>query len=147
MAEENGLIDQISWIVLEKVCRFLGEHPQLPLRTVSVNLTGQQVADATLLDRIDSLLDDCQLFGDKLRIEITERTVADDFEEVKQVMQCLEKRGVRFYLDDFGTGYSNLSSVLSLPFEVIKFDQSLVQMMGNSRSGYRTNAMISPPSP
>ncbi len=142
MAEENGLIDQISWIVLEKVCRFLGEHPQLPLRTVSVNLTGQQVADDTLLDRIDSLLADCQLSGDKLRIEITERTVADDFEEVKQVMQCLEKRGIRFYLDDFGTGYSNLSSMLSLPFEVIKFDQSLVQMMDNGRSGYRTIELL-----
>lgn len=142
MAEENGLIDQISWIVLEKVCRFMGEHPQLPLRTVSVNLTGQQVADVTLLDRIDSLLCDCQLSGDRLRIEITERTVAEDFEEVKQVMQCLEKKGIRFYLDDFGTGYSNLSSVLSLPFEVIKFDQSLVRIMDNDRSGYRTIELL-----
>lgn len=142
MAEESGLIDQISWIVLEKVCRFLGEHPQLPLRTVSVNLTGQQVSDVTLIDRIETLLHDCHLSGDRLRIEITERTVADDFEEVKQVMQCLEKKGIRFYLDDFGTGYSNLSGMLSLPFEVIKFDQSLVQMMDNSRSGYRTIELL-----
>lgn len=142
MAEENGLIDQISWIVLEKVCRFLGEHPQLPLRTVSVNLTEQQVSDVTLLERIDALLSECRLSGDRLRIEITERTVADDFEEVRQVMQCLEKKGVRFYLDDFGTGYSNLSSVLSLPFEVIKFDQSLVQMIDHGRRGYRTIELL-----
>lgn len=142
MAEENGLIDQISWIVLEKVCRFLGEHPELPLHTVSVNLTGQQVSDITLIDRIETVLSDCHLSGSRLRIEITERTVADDFEEVKNVMLCLKEKGVRFYLDDFGTGYSNLSSVLSLPFEVIKFDQSLVQMTGDSSRGKKTIGLL-----
>ncbi len=92
MAEEHGLIDQISWIVLEKVCRFLGAHPELELQTVSVNLTGQQVSDVTLIDRIETLLADCQLSGSRLRIEITERTVADDFEEVKKTMMHCRKR-------------------------------------------------------
>ena len=142
MAEEHGLIDQISWIVLEKVCRFLGEHPELALQTVSVNLTGQQVSDVTLIDRIEALLADCQLSGSRLRIEITERTVADDFEEVKKTMLRLQEKGIRFYLDDFGTGYSNLSSMFSLPFEVIKFDQSLVKMIDVSRNGRRTISLL-----
>lgn len=142
MAEENGLIDQISWIVLEKVCRFLGEHPALPLRTVSVNLTEQQVSDITLIERIETLLADCGLSGERLRIEITERTVADDFEDVREVMKRLGEKGIRFYLDDFGTGYSNLSSMLSLPFEVIKFDQSLVRMTGGSRNGRKTIELL-----
>ncbi len=142
MAEDNGLIDQISWIVLEKVCRYLGENPQLPLNTVSVNMTGQQISDVTFIERIETLLDSCHLPGSRLRIEITERTVADDFEEVKKVMRYLESRGIHFYLDDFGTGYSNLSSMLSLPFEVIKFDQSLIQIMKDDRSGCRTIALL-----
>ena len=124
------------------MCRFLGAHPEPELQTVSVNLTGQQVSDVTLIDRIETLLADCQLSGSRLRIEITERTVADDFEEVKKTMMRLQEKGIRFYLDDFGTGYSNLSSMFSLPFEVIKFDQSLVRMIDVSRNGRRTISLL-----
>lgn len=142
MAEDNGLIDDISWIVLEKVCGFLGAHPDLPLRTASVNLTGQQILDPTFIQRIEDLLDACRLDGNRLRIEITERTVTEDFPEVKRTMEHLEQRGIRFYLDDFGTGYSNLASMLSLPFEVIKFDQSLIRVMDSTPQGQKTIGLL-----
>ena len=142
MAEENGLIDNISWIVLEKVCEFLGSHPELPLKSVSVNMTGQQVLDPTFVGRIENNLEKYQVEGSRLRIEITERTITDDFDEVRKVMAYLSKRGIQFYLDDFGTGYSNLSSMLSLPFEVIKFDQSLVKMMDETDKGLRTIGLL-----
>ena len=80
--------------------------------------------------------------GERLRIEITERTVTDDFAEVKKVMESLAQKGIRFYLDDFGTGYSNLSSMLSLPFEVIKFDQSLVRAMDESEKALKTIGLL-----
>lgn len=142
MAEENGLIDAISWIVLEKVCRFLGEHPDLPLKTVSVNMTGQQILDPTFIGRIETNLEKYHLDGSRLRIEITERTVTEDFAEVRKVMEQLSKKGIHFYLDDFGTGYSNLSSMLSLPFEVIKFDQSLIQIMNDTEKGQKTIGLL-----
>ena len=142
MAEDNGLIDDISWIVLEKVCGFLGAHPDLPLRTTSVNLTGQQILDPAFIARIEGLLDTYKLDGNRLRIEITERTVTEDFPEVKRIMEHLEQRGIRFYLDDFGTGYSNLSSMLSLPFEVIKFDQSLIRVMDSTPQGQKTIGLL-----
>ena len=142
MAEANGLIDQISRIVLEKVCAFLGAHPELPLRTVSVNLTGEQVLAPDFIQQIRTLLDTYRLDGSRLRIEITERTVTEDFPAVKRVMERLEAWGIRFYLDDFGTGYSNLASMLSLPFEVIKFDQSLIRVMDGTPQGQRTIGLL-----
>jgi EAL domain-containing protein (putative c-di-GMP-specific phosphodiesterase class I)/GGDEF domain-containing protein len=142
MAEENGLIDGISWIVLEKVCRFLGGHPGLPIGTVSVNMTGQQILDPTFIRRIEENLERYRLDGSRLRIEITERTVTDDFAEVRKVMECLAAKGIQFYLDDFGTGYSNLASVLALPFEVIKFDQSLIRMMVETDKGLKTIGLL-----
>lgn len=142
MAEECGLIDAISWIVLEKVCEFLGANPALSLKTISVNMTGQQILDPTFIKRIEQNLEKYHVAGERLRIEITERTVTDDFAEVKRVMESLAQKGIHFYLDDFGTGYSNLSSMLSLPFEVIKFDQSLVQKMNESEKGLRTIGLL-----
>ncbi len=142
MAEENGLIDGISWIMLEKVCEFLGEHPDLPIDAISVNMTGQQIVDPTFSGRIEENLVKYGVDGSRLRIEITERTVLDDFAEVRRVMEYLAEKGIQFYLDDFGTGYSNLASMLSLPFEVIKFDQSLVRMMEDTDKGQRTIGLL-----
>lgn len=142
MAEINGLIDDISWIVLEKVCEFLGHYPDLPLSAVSVNMTGKQILNPGFVRRIEEHLENYHTDGGRLRIEITERIITEDFEKVKKVMEYLSQKGIHFYLDDFGTGYSNISSMLSLPFEVIKFDQSLVKTMNSSDKGLRTIGLL-----
>ncbi len=143
LAEGSSLIDSISWIVLEKVCDFLGRYKELPLKTVSVNMAGQQILDPTFVSRIEENLEKNHIEGSKLRIEITERTITDDFNKVKNIMQYLSEKGIHFYLDDFGTGYSNLSSMLRLPFEVIKFDMSLMRLMEESKKGSKTIELLS----
>ena len=65
----------------------------------------------------------------RLRFEITERMIARRPEQICRVMQQMTKMGFGFYLDDFGTGYSNFASVAQFPFECIKLDKSLVQLM------------------
>ena len=142
MAEDTGLIDGISWIVLEKVCHFLGSHPDLPLKTVSINMTGQQILDPSFIKRVKDSLEKNHLDGSRLRIEITERTIIEDFAEVKKVMEYLSGIGIHFYLDDFGTGYSNLSSMFSLPFEVIKFDQSLMRTINDTSKALKTIGLL-----
>lgn len=142
MAEDTGLIDGISWIVLEKVCHFLGSHPDLPLKTVSINMTGQQILDPSFIQRVEESLEKNHLDGSCLRIEITERTIIEDFAEVKKVMKRLSDMGIHFYLDDFGTGYSNLSSMFSLPFEVIKFDQSLMKTITETNKALKTIGLL-----
>lgn len=82
---------------------------------------------------IDDLLRRYKVSPSRLKIEITERVLTQDFNRMKTVMEALSKIGVKFYLDDFGTGYSNLSSVLDLHFEYIKIDHSLVSSLPNDR--------------
>ena len=40
-------------------------------------------------------------------------------------------------LDDFGVAYSNLSRVLTIPFETVKIDRSIVLLMGEHEN-YRS---------
>ena len=82
---------------------------------------------------IDDLLRRYKVSPSRLKIEITERVLTQDFNRMKTVMEALSKIGVKFYLDDFGTGYSNLSSVLDHHFEYIKIDHSLVSSLPNDR--------------
>ena len=142
LAEKNGLIDEISWMVLKKVCRFLGEHPDLPLESVSINMSIQQLTDRNFLRRVHSCQAQYGVPAGKLRFEITERTVTEKPAQVNAVMAQLAAEGIRFYLDDFGVGYSNLASMINLPFETVKLDASLMQNIDENRKMYDTMCLL-----
>lgn len=126
LAEETGLIGELSWIVLEGTCRLLGSGRVPDLRSVSINLSMQQFAEQELISRIVDSLDRNGVSHDRLKVEITERLLLQDMDRMRTAMAEMASRDIHFYLDDFGTGYSNLSCVLDLPFECVKLDQSLV---------------------
>lgn len=126
LAEENGLIDELSWLVLEEVCRLLSSGAAPGLESVSINLSMQQFLDPGLIPRLRGGLEAHRLAPHRLKIEITERVVAQDAVRTAAVMEELSRLGIRFYLDDFGTGWANLSCALDLPFQCIKLDHSLL---------------------
>ena len=71
---------------------------------------------------------------EKIAIEITESRNERDFEMVKGKIEELRDYGIKFYLDDFGTGYSNFERIMELPFDIIKFDRSMVIESGKSEA-------------
>ncbi len=142
LAEQNGLIDEISWQLLEKVCTFLSKHPDLPLRTVSINMAMQQITDRTFWNRIHGAQEAYGISLDKLRVEITERTISENPALVQRIMEYLSEKGLRFYLDDFGIGYSNLSNMMNLPFETVKLDASLLEDIAENTTRFRTIELL-----
>lgn len=136
LAEQNNLIDAITWQLLEKICRFLSDHPDLPLQSISINVPMHQLTSYTLWLRLQNLQAQYGIPLDRFRIEITERTIAENPQLVRTTMEHLSNAGLKFYLDDFGIGYSNLSSMLSLPFETIKLDSSLIRKLDNDLKSY-----------
>ena len=124
LAEETGLIDDLSWIVLEEICMLFGQM-RGKIDSVSINLSMQQFEDRNLSGRIHECLKRSGLSPDKLKIEVTERVLLQDMDYMKMIMEEMTGEGFGFYLDDFGTGYSNISCALSLPLEYTKLDRSL----------------------
>lgn len=142
LAEETGLIDDLSWIVLEEVCMLLGQMGD-KIDSVSINLSMQQFEDRNLSGRIHECLNRSGLSPDKLKIEVTERVLLQDMDYMKMIMEEMTGEGFGFYLDDFGTGYSNISCALSLPFEYIKLDRSLlVRLPGDRKAQVFVRSMI-----
>ena len=132
LAEKMGLVDRVSWIALEQVCTFLREHPDLPLRAVSVNLSMPQLLDPQLDERIEDCLREYGIATSRLKIEITERMVVEHEQAVADMLRKLADAGIGCYLDDFGTGYSNFSLVMRLPLECVKLDRSLLLNIASS---------------
>ena len=65
--------------------------------------------------------------GQRLRLEITERTVVHDLRATVDRMRALMAHGIEFSLDDFGSGNSSLTFLQKLPVREVKIDQSYVR--------------------
>ncbi len=128
-AEEKRLNRAITAIVLKKVCRFLGEHKDLDIGSVSVNMTPDEILDEKMPELLKATCEEYDVPLSKIRLEMTERTIQRDPKRINEVMENMKELGVSMYLDDFGTGYSNVTSLINMPFECIKLDKSLVDMI------------------
>ena len=142
LAEKTGLIDEISWLVLKKACHFLAGDPELPLQTISVNMTAQQLNDPAFSRKIHSCLNQYGISPERLRIEITERTITENPPLVRSVMTQMTEEGLQFYLDDFGIGYSNLAGMMALPFETVKLDSSLLQNIAQNEKAFQVVKLL-----
>ncbi len=136
IAEENGLGDDISWFVFRKAMEFMVEHPELPLDSISVNMSIQQMRKSYIDEKIEELSEIYVSMAHKIRIEITEGVITKNPALATKVMTDLVNGGLNFYLDDFGMGYSNFARVLELPFEVVKLDRSIMQKIDMDEKFY-----------
>lgn len=143
VAEQCGLIDRVSWVVLEQVCAFLGSGRAPGVHAVTINLTARQLLQRDLPNRLIGELSKNGVDPSRLKIEVTERVLAENDAAVRAAMEQMRMRGLRFVLDDFGTGYSNLSNVLNLPFSAVKLDRSLmVGLQTDAKSRLLAETMI-----
>lgn len=135
VAEETGLIVEMTYLVLERVCAFLRRlmDEGREVEGISVNFSSIQFAQPDVIERIDRIMKRFDVPYSKLKIEITESVVAENHDQLNDFIRVMHERGVRFGLDDFGTGYSNVSSVFSLALDTIKLDRSLVELAMTDR--------------
>ena len=138
LAEEHGYIHVLTEIILNKTCqtiRALAEAGYVFAR-ISVNVSALELKDGHFCEDIMRIIDDNGISGDKIALELTESNSDSDFLIAKDKINELREKGIKFYLDDFGTGYSNMERIMELPFDIIKFDRSLVIASGaDERSG------------
>lgn len=137
LAEENGYIHILTEIILNKTCRAVRRMLQMgySVSRVSVNVSAVELRDDKFCDDITRIIERNDVDGGKIAIELTESKTDNDFMLMKGKISELRDKGIKFYLDDFGTGYSNMERIMELPFDIIKFDRSMVLACGvNERS-------------
>ena len=65
-------------------------------------------------------------------IEITENTVIDDFDRMRDIVRQLRAHGFRVAIDDAGAGYAGLQTMVEIEPDFIKLDMSLIRGLDNS---------------
>jgi predicted signal transduction protein with EAL and GGDEF domain/ABC-type amino acid transport substrate-binding protein len=133
--EKAGLSPRLTAIMIDHAARIARALADLGSDCiVDVNITAHDLVESALTDTIEAALmkHDCR--ADRLRLELTETSVASDPEMAKQALERLETIGVFVAVDDFGIGYSSLSSLSLFRFRELKIDRSFVtDMLRNSR--------------
>lgn len=110
------------------------DRPEL-CHGVSINLSGPGVVSSKVLEALLALRRD--LPERKIVVEITETALITQLETATAHIQALREAGCLVALDDFGSGYSSLRYLTSMPVDIVKFDLSLVHLLGEENQRQR----------
>ncbi len=138
IAEENGYIVDVGYILLEQVCQYIKTFQDRGVSApiISVNLFRQQIMDENVDDKVSSILNKYEIKPTNIAFELPESVFSVQYEKVKEQILRLHKIGCRFYLDGFGNAISDLSKLMELPFEVIKFNKKILKDAENNDAIY-----------
>lgn len=110
LAEETGLIGQISdWVVRKacaQICQWQAEG--VPVVPVALNISPVNFWDPTLPKKIGQILTETGCLAQMICLEITENAMMNRLKSIEMIRE-LSGLGLKIAIDDFGMGYSSLS--------------------------------------
>ncbi|MFC6090210.1 EAL and GGDEF domain-containing protein [Saccharothrix lopnurensis] len=138
VAEQGDLLRELDRWVLRTALKEAAGWPSPGGRAVSVavNLAGLVPGDPEFVDIVADAIAEAGIEWDRVVLELVETALVDLPSRVRQSMDELVGRGIRFAVDDFGTGYSSLARLKDLPAQIIKVDRRFVSGVGNDSSDF-----------
>jgi diguanylate cyclase (GGDEF)-like protein/PAS domain S-box-containing protein len=129
VAEETGQIIPIGKWVASQACALSKQLLAMGLGEcqVAINVSPKQFSDPHLVSAIAAILQEHQLPGHLLEIELTESLLLEATDSTREQLLALKALGLTLAMDDFGTGYSSLSYLKKYPIDVLKIDRSFIR--------------------
>ena len=137
-AEKSGLIRRVGLVVISSVCEFLAEkeRKELGIEYIEVNLSVEDAIQEWMPRELQRVMDQYHTDPASLNVEVTETASDAASELILRNMEIVhDEMNVSLSLDDFGTGYSNISRLLSMPVDIIKFDRAMLLKAFESENG------------
>jgi len=134
--EENGLIVEVGYWVIEEVCKFIcsiKNRFSKPFRT-GINISAKQFNDPEFLDGLLIILEKYNVKPEFIDLEITENIAINGIEQTIKTLKQLRGLGFSISIDDFGTGYSSLKYFKDLSFDYLKIDKSFVDPLPGDKA-------------
>ena len=132
VARDEGRVSE-----LDRLCRMMASRGSatLPPRylrfinTEPVTLFFHTRSDVFVQEFVDATPEELR---DRTVIEITETSVIDDFDHMRDVVRRLRSHGFRIAIDDAGAGYAGLQTMVEIEPDFIKLDMSLTRGIESS---------------
>ncbi len=131
-AERYRLMSMIDrWVLTSALAALAAGAIRLPPgRSLSINLSGQTLADPTFLEFVVDELDRTGLQPAQICFEVAETSVIGNLEQARRFIDVLHGMGCHFALDDFGTDLGGFANLKQLPMDYLKIDGSFMRDLG-----------------
>ena len=144
IAEETGLIVPFGeWALAtaaRQAARWIRDGLD-PVR-IAVNIPGSHFQRPGFVDMVRKVLEDADLPGHLIELEITETMLMTDIAATLATLKALNELDVRLSIDDFGTGYSSLSYLKRFDVDQLKIDRSFVNDLKSGSDNEAITAAI-----
>jgi diguanylate cyclase (GGDEF)-like protein len=136
--EDPALARRVGKQMLTAVTADMASWQEAGLDPVSVSLNAAEAdfTDGKLVNRVLQRLDELGLQRSRLTIEVTESVfLGDEAWQAREVLEQLDREGIKVELDDFGTGYASLTHLRAFPVSRLKIDRSFIEDLGQNAGG------------
>ena len=130
IAIKAGLLSKITWWIIDKIFAQISKwkHDNIwRLAYISININATQLIEKKFAKEFLKKLKSYGLNTSDIMLEITERSLIDNFSSTQEVINDLKSHGIKCAIDDFGIGYSSLSYLKKLSFHTLKIDRIFVK--------------------
>lgn len=125
--ERQRLIHKLDIEVIRLACKQWDEARRAGTEVpFGINLSRLDFELCDIFAIVCAIADEYDVPHEQMHVEITESASGRHKELVGDGVRRFQEAGFTVYMDDFGTGYSSLTSLISLPFNVVKFDKELL---------------------
>jgi len=133
--ERTGLLDTLSWHVLEQALAFSAQFQSRTGKAlpVAVNIDPQLLAHHHFHDQVKAALERHAIPAGALTLEIVETAGGTLDNQQLEGLLHLRILGCQLSIDDFGMGVSNVQRLLELPFSELKLPSEFIR--GMARDG------------
>ncbi len=124
-AQDVGLLEELEFTAIRAAIRgaaHLPRHAYLSLNLSPTSILSERLASALLA-----------MPGERLVLEVTEHAAVPDYEEIREALAPIRRRGTRLAVDDAGAGFASLRHILQLEPDIIKIDISITRDIDTSR--------------
>jgi diguanylate cyclase (GGDEF)-like protein/PAS domain S-box-containing protein len=101
-----------------------------PGRSLSINISGQTLADPSFLEFVVDELDRTGVQPLQICFEVAETTVIANLEQARRFIDVLHGMGCRFALDDFGADLGGFANLKQLPMDYLKIGGEFMRDLG-----------------
>lgn len=129
--EQTGIIVPVGAWVIQEACRqatyWARTFPSHRPVRVTANLSRRQLLQVDFADTVAAALGEAETDPDRFILEINERSLSDQREDLWSVLRSCKDLGVAISLDDLGAANSSLATLRRFQLDQVKIDHSFIE--------------------
>lgn len=136
IAIQMGKMNEIGLQVFEQVADFIHQNDMeaLGLNYVEVNVSLAECLEPDLPQNLMAILEAHNVPKGMINLQISEEALVGMHADLLHNMHAMNEEGVNFSLDDYGSSSITLAYIMTLPFQFVKIDKSVLWTAIENRS-------------